>query len=347
MSSYPGDARAATELEQARRANRSAPLRVLMATSWDTACGIAAFAEMAKEYVEAADPNILMLASAQALDPLWARTTQAAPHVLWLNYHRGLHSRWTPEAVTHWKRDIGTPVVITFHDTYGESEPDALTQELHDLADAFIVHEPCVGLPKQILIRQGVLPYMGVYQYETGPRGWSKGRPILGTAGFNFPWKSYDDLAKATAAAGWALLILSNNATEEDGLRWASYNPACQTVAGFLSGSELVTRLAGCDATAVMYQCANSGTSGAVRLCLAARKPIFATGCRQWRDLMIAQDLWGVTALRHVERFARLPLALATCPIQRLDPAVQFVAEQDSWVKQGARYASVFREVAR
>lgn len=325
------------------------PLRVLAVTSWQTSCGIAAYAEMVQQFVQEADPDISLEAFPEALDPEWLRRRLREtpellhPHVLWLNYHRGLHSRWTPDLVQAFRQNFGLAVVVTFHDTYGEREPDALTQELHDLADAFIVHEPCMGLPKQMMVRQGVLPRGGTWQYDTSHHGWCLGRPILGTVGFNFPWKNYDRLAEVTEEAGWALLILANNATPEDLHRWEGLNPACQAISGFLPADMVVAKLAGCDATAFAYECANSGTSGAIRLGLAARKPVLAfESCRQFRDLLF-DNAYGVTWLKGWHGFED---RLRQVPIQRLDPGIAFLAHRDRWPLQGRVYAHTFRLAA-
>jgi hypothetical protein len=321
-------------------------VRILAVTSWGGACGIANYAEMLRDALVKVAPDITLVPFSDGLDPSHVVQRYATFDLLWLNYHSGLHSRWTPEVVRQAHHGYNKPIVITFHDTYGERPPDALTQQLHDLADAFVVHEPCVGLDKQVLIRQGVPAAANVPAHITmddGRPGQRWFRPMLGTCGFNFPWKNFDRLAEVTAEAGWAYMVLSNNATDEDGARWKAANPYTMWRRGFIPTNEMVAYLSTCDATCFAYECANSGTSGAIRLGLAARKPVLAfSACRQMRDLYENGDGqymdlctdWGrlISTLRHV-------------PIQRVDPGIAYLAHRDSWVHQGRRYAEVFRGV--
>jgi hypothetical protein len=317
-------------------------MRILAVTSWGGACGIAQYAEMALDAIHAADPSLeIEPIDARALDPEWLLTGVAyrTERVLWLNYHRGLHSRWTPEVIKFWKGQA--KVVITMHDTYGEAPPDPLAQALHDVADAFVVHEPCVGLEQQVLIRQGVPAWAGAMIYEDGPRGWANGRPILGTVGFNFPWKNFDKLAEMTAEAGWAYLVLSNNATDADEARWKASNPYTLVIRGFQPTSTLVSYLAGCDVTAFAYECANSGTSGAIRLGLAARKPVLAfNACRQFRDLFL--DVVAKYYIHWCDMSSLLGY-LTAVRVARVDPGIVYLAYRDSWVNQGQKYAQVFQ----
>jgi hypothetical protein len=328
-------------------------MRILAVTSWGGACGIANYAQMLIEAVGQADPSITFEPHADYLDPSSVTKWSQEHEILWLNYHRGLHSRWTPEEVQRMKQG-SRKVVITFHDTYGERPPDELTQQLHDLADAFIVHEPCVGLPKQILIRQGVPVAQTLMLFE-----WVPDRPIppmqdkpymrvpvtlpiLGTVGFNFPWKNFDRLAEVTAACGWAYLVCSNNATDADMARWSAANPWTYVLRGFQSTEMLVRWLGACDATCFAYECANSGTSGAIRLGLAARKPVITfAGCRQMRDLRLSDEhegaIWWCGDWKGIER------ALRKMSIQRVDPGIVYLAHRDSWANQGRKYASIFR----
>jgi hypothetical protein len=112
---------------------------------------------------------------------------------------------------------------------------------------------------------------------------------------------------------------------------------------GFRSAGEIVSLLSGCDATIFAYECANTGTSGAIRLGLAARKPVIAwRGCRQFRDLL--DDPLGHTAIRWCYGFPALPQVLAQLPIQRVDPGIVQLAEGDSWARQATHYAAIFAE---
>ena len=324
-------------------------MKVLLVTSWDTPCGIAEHGLQLKTNIERADPDIEITPSPALLDPLRDEILDAGmPDVLFLNYHRALHSRWTPDQVRTWR--VSMPVVIDFHDTIGEHPPDDLIRGLLDHADAFIVHEPCVGLddPRVHLIRQGVPApqpptHYGSWRDSTNdPLCLSQfpQQPVLGTVGFNFPWKNYDALCRVTAAEGWAIVILSNNATEADEARWRALNPASLIVRRFLPQSLAVSYLAGCDATAFCYTCANTGTSGAIRQGIAACKPVIAfRSCRQFRDLRPER------AITWIEDWADLPIALGWCPIQRVHPGIVSLAHRDSWVRQGQRYAQILREV--
>lgn len=319
-------------------------MNILAVTSWGGACGIANYADQAIQAIRQADPNLQFEPRAEALDPDWPAINPYG--VLWLNYHRGLHSRWTPDRVAGRKAG-GAKVVITWHDSFGESQPDDLTKALHDLADVFVVHEPCVGLERAAVIRQGVPAYTRGPDFGVGTeneyfKAWW-GQPVLGTAGFHFPWKNFNRLAEVTAECGWAYLVCSNNATDEDEARWKAANPSTLVLRGFRPTQEIVSYLSGCDATCWAYECANSGTSGAIRLGLAARKPTIAWRTRQFRDLTYVDN---PAVIRWCSGFNDLPDQLAALPIERCDPGIVALAERDSWVRQGQRYAELFRSLA-
>ena len=311
-------------------------MKVLLVSSWGTACGIADFGAQLAEAVYTADPSIHFIPCPEGLDPAALPPTDAYD-VVFLNFHLGLHSRWQPEHITRLK-DSGKPAVVDFHDTRGEVEPDARQASLYDVADAFIVHEPCLGLPRAYLIRQGVHDWVAPTLYDQRTGGWNGGRPILGTCGFNFPWKNFDRLAAVTAEAGWAYLVCSNNASVEDEARWKTSNPHTLVQRGFLQTATIVSMLAGCDATVFAYECANSGTSGAIRLGLAARKPLIAwNSCRQFRDVSDRDEILWCGGFDH------LPKVLAhQVMIGRVDPGIVALAARDSWANQAAKYAAIF-----
>lgn len=343
-------------------------MRVLLVTSWDTPCGIAEHSKLLIEAVRQADPKIEILPDSEALDPAW--TFHELPHptaaidLVHLNHHDGLHSRWLPSHVQE-LTTRGIPVLITYHDTRATLAECPKLEALAQVASSVIVHEPVEGL-KAIYWRQGV-PAAATAPADYGGRStffmgdaWQDGegpgtqllhrpnwkafpqQPVLGSVGFNFPWKNFDKLAQITGEEGWALVLLSNNATEEDEQRWRALNSSILVVRKFLPQNQVINYLAGCDATAFMYECANTGTSAAIRQGIAARKPVIALStCRQFRDL------WGQQAITWVEGWASLRGVLrgnTRLPLQtgRIDLEVAALAHQESWTALGENYAQLY-----
>jgi len=261
--------------------------------------------------------------------------------------------------------------VVTYHDTR-EDAPEKLLA-LARVANATIIHEPVRGLAwtrdpaevapgRALYLRQGIPGPARIradYWVSWGgswmePDGFMHERSfkaypqqsVLGTVGFNFPWKNFDRLATLTAEEGWALLILSANATEEDEARWRRTNPACHVLRGLPPEQMVLGYLAACDATAFPYECANTGTSGAIRLGIGARKPVLAfSTCRQFRDLYLAppETSGGVVWSKNWDDLASdLRRVYPGLPS---NPHTSHLAHRDRWGMVGAAYAEVYRRV--
>jgi len=324
-------------------------MNVTAVTSWGVDCGISEYAGHLQDACRQQDLPVTFHMDSRALDPqAFFHDARPLPDLVWLNYHAGLHSRWTPELVQQVQASV--PVVITFHDTYdGEASPNSdRCKALFQIADAFIVHEPVADLDGAILLRQGVPDLEGAYSrnwMDFG--GWE--RPVLGTVGFPFPWKNYDRLAARTEEVGWGLILIAPRATSADIDRWRGLNPWTVVYPDFLSAAEVVGRLAGCTATAFMYECHNTGTSGAIRQGIAARKPVYAlAGCRQFRDLLLADQIEEPKSLiRWVEDWNDFRVRLKTDPIVPWDPGIIYLAERDSWRRQAQRYVEIFLSAVR
>ncbi len=318
-------------------------LCVLLVTSWgQPQCGIQAHSEMLMEAVKQADPAIEIVPSAEALNPGWVREQALYPYdIVHLNYHRALHSRWTPTELTGLRNSGGKKIVITFHDTFGSVEPDQLSRSLHDLADAFIVHEPCVGLPKALYWRQGV-PDLPDHTAEW-PAGYQQ-RPFLGSVGFDFGWKSYDLLCDLATEAGWGVLLYVPEMSAEREASLRARNPWL-TVRRNRPTPEVLAGLHLCAATAFLYVNGNSGTSAAIRLGIGARKPVIAfAACRQFRDLLPDTQLsiWWADSVEDVRNSLRYGNEPMTGPWYF--PTVA-LAERDSWRALGHRYATLYRSL--
>lgn len=315
-------------------------LRVLLVTSWgDTICGIAAHSRELIAAVKAADPGITISPTAEGLDPAevigregWVSDRD---HILHLNYHAGLHSRWTPEKVQQIQA-YGVKVLITYHDT-GVPNSESC-RALHAVADAFVIHEPAEDLPGAIYWRMGVGEYYGTQMPLTMHQ---TRRPFLGTAGFDFGWKCYDELARVSKSLGWGFLICcpEMSAEREAGLR--AINPWLVIHRG-LTQEYVVAALHQCDATAFTYVCHNTGQSAAILLGIAARKPVISLDtCRQMRSLF--EDDLGGEAIWWAETFEEVAARMSNLSLGRFDPLICELAEQDSWTKLGANYAALYR----
>lgn len=312
-------------------------MRVGLVTTWATECGIAEHSALLKQYVEAADPSIEIVPIAE-LDPAMLVDVNRFD-VIHLNYHAALHSRWTPEQIYRLRQFGGVPVTVTYHDTGVPNSEQC--KGVVGAATAAVVHEPFDDLSGNVYYWR-----MGVPDWSGGAYRFEDQRPLLGTVGFPFGWKNYDELCRITAKIGWALLLIAPNHTAADVMRWEAINPHVM-VQGFLPRQTVVSHLSGCDATAFLYTCANTGQSGAVLQGIAARKPVIALStCRQFRALF--EDNLGRTAITWAETFADVAFMLSHFTrIERVSPQIVALAEQDSWATLGAKYAQLWRKLAQ
>lgn len=315
---------------------------ITLVTPWGTACGIAEHSFYLTEALKTALPDLtVQLVDNLHPDAVLGQSAEALGDWVWLNYHAALHSQWQPEHVRHVQAK-GVQVGITYHDTGVPNSEQC--RALHAVADAFVVHEPAEDLPGAHYIRQGVPSGVnGLRSWHVD--GWRRAypdQPIVGTVGFPFGWKNYDLLVEAAARAGWACLLIAPTTTPEQHARWHQLHLNVRVIPDFLAREEVLTALSGCDATAFLYNCVNTGTSGAIRLGIAARKPVLASHpsiCRQFRDLEGEPGIQWLTDLS-VDGVAR---ALSWTPIQRVDPRVVYLARRDCWAGVGQRYAQILR----
>lgn len=314
-------------------------MRVTLVTTWDAACGISEHAWYLKAAIEGADPSI-RIEPEPDLHPDAVLLRPGAVNWLWLNYHAALHSRWTPEAVKV-AQTKGMKVGITYHDTGVPNSEQC--RALHAVADAFVIHEPAEDLPGAVYLRQGVpemAPVVG------GGKRLFPQLPVVGTVGFPFPWKNIELLCDAAERAGWAVLLLTPGATEEQVAKWKAIHGGIHVRTEFTPRAEVIKLLASCDATAFLYSNANTGTSAAIRQGIAARKPVIASSvanCRQFRDL--DEDEIARNAIRWVGDLTPDKVADALTFVEPLafDPWIARLAHQDRWQVSGEAYARILR----
>lgn len=333
-------------------------MRVLLVTTWDIPCGIAEMAFYLKEAVEQANPSIQIAPDADALDPQHdsIRSLIHDPYhgvdVLHLNYQAALHSRWTPDRIKQ-VRENGVKVLVTYHDS-GVPNSDQC-KAICTYADYFVIHEPYEDLPPHgEYLRMGVPePQSPIVQNhaisqkafdERWMDNWSQGRPILGSVGFPFGHKCFPELARWTGKAGWALLLIAPTATADQIAEWRTLNPYLHVRTDFVRRREVISLLSGCDATAFMFVCHNTGQSGSVLQGIAARKPVIALRtCRMFRSLYL--DPLGAEVLWWPDTFEQFEKILHRLPIQRVDPGIVALAQQDAWENVGRRYAQIYKDL--
>lgn len=250
-------------------------MKITLVTSNRKHCGIREYgkflmAEFANDpevqITEVANPDALSLGLPDA-------------DIIHVNHHAALHSSWREDTVAQYQKH-GYKVTVTQHDTF---EDFRIMQErgFPDFrrANGLVVHEDVNRLNGNNIhyIPQGVLPAAkGAEQVAVH---------TLGSAGFDFPWKNYDMLARVTSDAGWVLLLIAPEMSQSRVEEIKRINPGSMVLTSWLSAEEVVFLLSSCTATGFLYSTGNSGTSGAIRLGIAARRPMVAFQSRQNRDL--------------------------------------------------------------
>jgi hypothetical protein len=339
-------------------------LRVLLVTSDRDQCGVREYGRFLKGAVEKADEGIEI---DEFPDTGPGEVGRAEGYdVLHLNHHAALHSRWKREIIERLQGQ-DCPVVVTQHDTF-ETAEIMRERNFEDFrgANLLVVHEPVEGLQTQGLMR-GHMKEVGAFRAGAHlgvkylrqpvpahlwtfrrPRTHPKWRGVLGLCGFDFPWKGFEPAIRGTREADWGCLLFSPNITIDRAEELQQMHPTgLQIIPGWSSAGDIVKSLSACDATAFLYSTGNSGTSGAIRLGLAARRPLLATpGCRQHRDL--AQSVAGSRAITWIQPRVKdvadeLGLLEAKPYWETRQRRIEELAEGDSWAQAGEVYAQAYR----
>lgn len=334
-------------------------MRVLLVTSNREECGIREYGRMLIEAVGLVDGGILVQEFPDPLASVEAIAQGGRYDIIHLNHHAALHSGWLPAHVRA-LQEHGHAVVVTQHDTF-ETWGIMADRGLPDFrgADALFVHEPVRGLTHD---DGGVLPPSNVHYIHQpvplerpAPLPRSFGRPygpgpVVGTVGFAFPWKNYELLCRAAKIAGWSPLIIAPGATVEQCQSWQDLcGERAIIFPAFVSRQQVVSLLGACDATAFLYNTGNSGTSGAVRMGIAAGRPCIVmapeTGNRQVRDLEPDSGIYWAMSEEDVSNHLS-SLALDMGVLEHWTLACRRLAVRDSWLRAGERYAAAYRRVA-
>ncbi len=288
-----------------------APPRVLLVTSDREQCGIREYGrELMKAIVRVGAEVEIREFPETHPDKLFDALCAGCPgqeslfEIVHLNHHAALHSAWTKEHVEALQK-LGFGVIVTQHDTF---ETGDLMRERRftdfRMANYLVVHEPVEGLvaggalmrgdfrrrglgggPVVKFLRQPVPAYLETVPPE--PR-------TLGLFGFDFPWKGFEVAIQAAKKLGWRVKVISPNLTSVRIVELDTLYPGGLDIFfGWLDTATVVRVLSGCWATAFPYATGNSGTSGAVRLGIAAKRPLLLSPpevCRQFRDLSLSWD---------------------------------------------------------
>lgn len=334
-------------------------LKVLFVTSQNPHCGIREYGE----YVMEALKELPEIEVTPHNDPNAHTLGLPECDIIHVSHQAALHSNWTMDMVKQYQNQ-GYIVTVTQHDTFEKLEI-MLERGFQDFrkADALIMHEPVEGLMEGWKGKELVKYFPGpgaenvdfyadvewthenVYYFQQGvlPAAFPPTvmKNTLGTVGFDFPWKNFELGAKETAKVGWWYLVISPGMTMERIAELKSYNPRTNVVSHWYNAKEVVGMLSSCTATAFLYCTGNSGTSGAIRMGIGARRPVIAYASRQNRDLAMESAIDWLQGDTHIGELLKLYEEQPEKANERAE-GIKKIAERDSWSNLAKRYRDMW-----
>ncbi|MDE2101318.1 MAG: hypothetical protein KGL39_28990 [Patescibacteria group bacterium] len=247
-------------------------MRVALITSWHERCGIAEYAHNLVKHCVGVEFTIV--ARPWDLQEI-ARATFAAD-VVHLNHEGGLYAGALGNIVSviinSRKRSV-----ITLHSTHAGVNAHSLTS----VFSAVVTHERTQDAGF-VVIPEGI-PVVDVSGITV--------RDVAGEAGFPMSHKGFWTTAKAAQVCGLGMLAVMPRSrhADADGMANALFEAntiGVEAVLDYLPEDAVARRLAECRVVCFPYHGAPGGISGAVRMGLAARRPLVITECRQFRDLL-------------------------------------------------------------
>lgn len=297
-------------------------IRVALVTSWNTRCGIAEYAINLVSSTVGVRHEII-----PEFSQVVSRSQES--EIVVLNCELGLF-RTFPWHDLKTLRSQGKKILMILHNTTAGNNRSPLT----DLCDAVVVHEETTDGFWHI-------PH-GVPEFSRWPSSYKK---CLGMAGFPFNWKGFHPAAQAAAMVGLgfkAIMPRSDHVDVEPMVKVVKETvPDAEIITDYLPEHEVIRQLAECMIVAFPYMGGATGISGAVRMGIAAQRPLVVTRDRQFRDLFkyedeiyFVQDSLAETVKQAYNDFE---MGCESIPCK--------VYEETRWSKVGEMYVDVYRRL--
>lgn len=310
-------------------------MKVGLVTTWNEPCGISEYSRnliASCPCCRGSGVEFKILGRPYEANSLISRASDC--DVVNFQYESGFLGIFSPGVMKRFNK----PTVLTLHDSHPEN--NRAIYPFTNEADAVIVHEKTPDgftyVPQPIVV---------------GPE--LKGAPTYNyavTAGFPLPWKGFELLAYATS-------ILVQKGILKSARFIGTRNPHCDTysvmhtVKHILSDSDYITvwheqsevirLMQECAVSVFPYVDCKPGISSAVRLGLAARRPIVLSRCRQFRDLFDYED-----EIEFVDgTLSPETLADAITRVLENGKYPKRVLEDMSWTRAAQLYKDIYSEI--
>lgn len=250
-------------------------MRVALVTTWNERCGIAEYAKNLVQHVTGVDFKIV--ARPGSISEINAQCADC--DIVHINYEPGLFGFVSPTDVGS-LRGQGKYTVLTLH-----------TSHAGDNRTPFTVMFDKVVVPEKTTEGFVCIPHGMPDAPELSSH---VDADLIGTCGFPFPWKGFHQVAMAAELLHKRALVIAPESghANTEAMRQVvmQSNPSAIYVTGWATEAQIAFSLSTCAVTVFAYQGGNYGISGAVRMGLAAGRPIVLTRNRQFSDLYDYED---------------------------------------------------------
>ena len=302
-------------------------MRIALITSWNEQCGIAEYARNLIQNTPDADYEIIN--RFQTYQNQKTKIDQCDLFVL--NYEPGILGHWTKEIVSQ----ISTPKILILHTSNANNNLNEFT----DSFDKVVVHEDAWETRhtyKFVYIPMGIPDF----RFASIVRYYKE----IGTFGIPFPKKGFHQVCQAAQILGKTACVTAPATrhfdTEIMKRVCLEANPFCNYQTNWMPQEDVITILSFHEVNVFAYNGNDLGISAAVRLGLAAQRPIVLTRDRQFRDLFAYED-----EITFVD--SNDPQVLAEGISQAIAKGIvpKRVVEDMSWKKVGEKYLTLYKSL--
>jgi hypothetical protein len=310
-------------------------MRVLLVTTWNERCGIAEYAanlvRHCKCEFEIVDPVTFMNFGKDV----------SSFDLVHVNHEPGLYPGMTQYHVQRFCDS--KPAMITLHATQAGYNHGAYIEAFQKI----VVHEQTQDVARW--------PSKWIYIPEGIPVAVSLAPTVentLGTCGFPFPWKGWDEVAYAAKFLNLGMIACLPESKHADALAAkrqieSVLGAKAYIVTEYLPESGVIHHLSRNLVNVFPYKGHNAGISGAVRMGLAARRPVVVSASRQFNDLfMYREELYVSPQSEGQELYDCIQNAVLDARSGHARLPNQVIKDM-GWERSARAYMDVYNSIAR